>query len=79
MPQEFWANALFSVVPTILLLLVFWFLLRTMVRGDRTARRQWERIYNEEREKAGLPPVSAGQVPPSQRETKGSGPTAERD
>lgn len=59
MPEQFWANALFSLVPTILILAIFWFILRTLVRGDRTARRVYERIEAEEREKAGMPPKKA--------------------
>lgn len=56
MPEEVWANALFSLLPTIAILAVFWFILRMLVRGDRTARRVYDRIEAEEREKAGLPP-----------------------
>lgn len=56
MPQEYWANAIFSVVPTILICIIFWYVLRSILRADRTARREYDRIEAEEREKAGLPP-----------------------
>ena len=38
MPQEFWANAIFSLVPTILVGLVFWLILRQVFRADRNER-----------------------------------------
>ena len=56
MPQEFWANALYSVVPTIVVGLIFWFVLRTILRSDRTERASYAKIEAEERAKAGLPP-----------------------
>ena len=58
MPQEFWANALYSVTPTILVGLVFWFALRAIIRSDRTERASYAKIEAEERAKAGLPPVA---------------------
>ncbi len=58
MPQEFWANALYSVTPTILVGLVFWFVLRAIIRSDRTERASYAKIEAEERAKAGLPPVA---------------------
>ena len=56
MPQEFWSNALFSVTPTILVGLIFWFVMRSIIRSDRTERKAYAEIEAEERAKAGLPP-----------------------
>ena len=56
MPQEFWANALYSVTPTILVGLVFWFVLRAIIRSDRTERAAYAKVEAEERAKASLPP-----------------------
>jgi hypothetical protein len=56
-PQEFWANAVYSVVPTILVGLVFWFVLRAILRADRNERRVYTQIEAEERAKIGQPPV----------------------
>lgn len=56
MPEDFWANALFSVTPTILIFLIFWFILRSILRADRTERRVYTQIEAEERAAAGLPP-----------------------
>ncbi|KFF59348.1 hypothetical protein JF66_11985 [Cryobacterium sp. MLB-32] len=54
MIENFWGNALFSVVPTIFLGLLFWGLLRSILRADRTERKVYARIEAEERERLGL-------------------------
>lgn len=59
MPQDFWANAIYSVTPTILVGLVFWFVLRAIIRGDRSERAAYAKVEAEERAKAGLPPKPA--------------------
>ncbi|MCU1407194.1 MAG: hypothetical protein JWQ43_3497 [Glaciihabitans sp.] len=51
MPEEFWANAVFSVTPTILVGLIFWFVMRAIFRADRTERAIYSRIEAEERAK----------------------------
>ena len=51
MPQEFWSNALFSVTPTILVGLIFWFAFRAILRADRTERDAYAKIEAEERAK----------------------------
>lgn len=55
MIENFWANAIFSVTPTILMGLLFWFILRGILRADRTERDSYARIEREERIKRGLP------------------------
>lgn len=59
MPDSWWGNAIFSLVPTIVLGLIFWMVMRMILRGDRTARREYDRIEAEERIKLGLPPKGA--------------------
>lgn len=56
MPQEYWANFVFSLVPTIVLGLIFWFVIRGVLRADRREREVSARIDIEERAKVGLPP-----------------------
>ncbi len=58
MPQDFWSNAIFSVTPTILVGLIFWFAMRAIIRADRTERKVYARIEAEERAK--LEKVSSG-------------------
>lgn len=49
MPTDFWGNAIFSVVPTIALGLIFWFILRAILRADRNERKIYARMESEER------------------------------
>ena len=51
MPADFWTNALYSVVPTILVGLIFWFVMRAIIRSDRTERAAYAKIEAEERAK----------------------------
>lgn len=58
---DFWSNAIFSITPTILVGLLFWFIMRSIIRADRTERAVYAKIEAEERAKLGLPnPVAAG-------------------
>jgi hypothetical protein len=61
-PQEFWSNAIYSVVPTLLVGLIFWFVLRAILRADRTERDAYAKIEAEERAK--LAASSEGALPP---------------
>jgi uncharacterized membrane protein len=54
MPDGFWANALFSVIPTVLFGVLFWFVFRAIVRADRSERAVAARIEAEERAKRAL-------------------------
>lgn len=54
MIENFWGNALFSVVPTIILGVLFWLMLRAILRADRTERKVYAQIEAEERERLGL-------------------------
>lgn len=51
MPSEPWGNALFSIAPTVLVGLIFWFVMRAILRADRTERKIYARIEAEERKK----------------------------
>ena len=56
MIQDFWLNAIFSLVPTILIGLIFWFIMRNILRADRTERDTLKKYEADERERRGLPP-----------------------
>lgn len=56
--DEWWANAIWSVTPTILIGIFFAVVLRLILRADRTERRVYQQIEAEERAKAGLPPTN---------------------
>jgi flagellar biosynthesis/type III secretory pathway M-ring protein FliF/YscJ len=49
--DEFWLNAIWSVAPTVLIGLMFWFVMRAVIRADRTERDAYARIEAEERAK----------------------------
>ena len=46
-----WGPIIYSVTPTILLGLVFWFVMRSILRADRTERKVYAQIEAEERAK----------------------------
>ncbi len=48
-------NAIWSLTPTVLIGLFFWMVLRLILRADRTERRVYQEIEEQERAKAGLP------------------------
>ncbi|MCU1443873.1 MAG: lysyl-tRNA synthetase [Cryobacterium sp.] len=52
--DTFWANALWSLAPTVLLGLIFWWVMRSIIHADRTERKVYARIEAEERAKLGL-------------------------
>ena len=51
MPQEYWSNAIYSLVPTLVVGLIFWFVMRAIIRSDRSEREARARIEAEERAK----------------------------
>ncbi len=54
MIENFWLNAFYSVTPTILIGLIFWFIMRSILRADRGERDTYAKIEQEERAKRGL-------------------------
>lgn len=60
--DNFWINAVWSVIPTIVIGLIFWFIMRSIIRMDRTERRIYARIKDQERAKL---QGSSTPVPPS--------------
>ncbi|MBX3309356.1 MAG: hypothetical protein KF739_02850 [Cryobacterium sp.] len=47
--ENWWLNALWSVTPTLMLGLVFWFIFRAIFRADRAERRAYAKVEAEER------------------------------
>lgn len=48
-----------ALLPTVVVVAFFFFIIRGIVRMDRTERRAYDRIEAEERAKRGLPPAGA--------------------
>lgn len=53
--DNFWFNVIYSVTPTIVIGLIFWFIMRAIIRADRNERSSYSKIEREERLKRGLP------------------------
>ncbi|QHC65629.1 hypothetical protein Q0F99_11255 [Rathayibacter oskolensis] len=56
MDWEIWNQGLWALVPTLSVGLLFWFIMRAVIRSDRNERRAYDRIEAEERARRGLPP-----------------------
>ena len=59
MLEDFWANAAFSITPTILIGLIFWLVMRSIFRADRTERKVYSDIEAQERAKRAAPSVKS--------------------
>lgn len=53
--DNWWMNAVWSLTPTVLIGLFFWMVMRLILRADRTERRIYREVEDQERQKAGLP------------------------
>jgi flagellar biosynthesis/type III secretory pathway M-ring protein FliF/YscJ len=53
--NELWNGVVWSLAPTILVGLLFWVVMRAIVRADRTERKAYARMEAEERARRGLP------------------------
>lgn len=52
--DNFWANALWSLAPTVLVGLAFWLIMRSIIHADRNERKVYSQIEAEERARLGL-------------------------
>jgi hypothetical protein len=57
--DEYWLAVLWSLLPTVVVSALFFYVLRSTVRADRNERRAYARIEAQERAKRGLPPAPA--------------------
>jgi len=56
--DNYWLAVIWSLLPTVVVSAIFFFVLRSVVRADRNERREYARMEAEERAKRGLPPVA---------------------
>lgn len=61
--DSYWAAVVWSLLPTAVIVVVFWYVLRGILRFDRNERRAYAKIEAQERAKRGLPPVAGGPAP----------------
>ena len=59
--DSYWAAVIWSLLPTFVVLGLFVFVLRSILRMDRTERRAYSKIEAEERAKRGLAPQDGDQ------------------
>ncbi len=57
--DDYWAAVFWSLLPTVVVCAIFFFILRGIIRADRTERREYARIETQERARLGLPPAAA--------------------
>jgi len=57
--DDYWAAVLWSLLPTVVVSAIFFFVLRGIIRADRTERREYARYEAKERARLGLPPAGA--------------------
>jgi len=55
-PTDGWTGVAWALIPTVVLGLIFWLVMRGILRADRNERAVQARIEAEERAKVGLPP-----------------------
>ena len=56
--DDYWMAVLWSLLPTLVVLSIFFFVLRGIIRADRTERSEYARIEAEERARLGLAPAT---------------------
>lgn len=56
--DSYWTAVFWSLLPTVVVSSLFFFVLRSILRSDRTERRVYAKVEAEERAKRGLPPVA---------------------
>ena len=54
MPEEPWLAVLYSLAPTLLVGGLFWFIMRSIIRSDRTERSAYAKVEAQERARAEL-------------------------
>ena len=61
MPTDLWGGIVWSVAPTIVIGLLFWFIMRSLIRSDRNERKAYAKIESEERARfAANSPIEPG-------------------
>ena len=51
MIENYWLNALYSLIPTVFLGFIFWFIMRAIIHSDRNERKAYSKIEAQERAK----------------------------
>ena len=57
MIEDYWLNALWSLLPTVVVGIIFWVVMRAILRSDRNERKAYAQVEAAERARMGLPPA----------------------
>ena len=57
--DNYWLNALWSIIPTVLVGVIFFFVMRAIIRADRDERAAYADLEAAERSRLGLPPAAS--------------------
>jgi hypothetical protein len=49
--ENYWLNALYSMIPTVFLGFIFWFIMRAIIHSDRNERKAYSKVEAQERAK----------------------------
>lgn len=78
--DDYWAAVVWTLLPTLVVSAIFYFVLRSIIRADRNERREYAKIEAVERAKLGLPPAAApASTPAASAEGGPTRPEAPRD
>ena len=57
--DDYWVAVVWTLLPTLVVSGIFFYVLRSIIRADRNERREYAKIDAQERAKRGLPAVGA--------------------
>jgi predicted permease len=57
--DSFWASAIWSILPTLGVGLIFWFIMRAVIQADKQERKAYAAIEAKERARMGVPAPDA--------------------
>ena len=66
--DDYWVAVAWTLLPTLVVGGIFFYVLRSIIRADRNERREYAKIDAQERAKRGLPPASARAEAPAAAE-----------
>ncbi|WP_194397255.1 hypothetical protein [Microbacterium atlanticum] len=61
--MDYWVAVVWTLLPTVVVSLIFFFVMRGVMRADRNERRLYAKVEAEERARRGLPPAPTGAAP----------------
>ncbi|MGA7148253.1 MAG: hypothetical protein WBX17_07185 [Microbacterium sp.] len=66
--DDYWVAVVWTLLPTLVVSGIFFYVLRSIIRSDRNERREYAKIYAQERAKRGMPSAPARAEAPAASE-----------